>query len=153
MTDMEEGLERQPLGYLLYRVVAALRAEITAVLVPLKLSFPDYICLRVLAADPGQSNAELARATNVTPQSMNTVLQRLQDAALLTRPASVASGRSRPAELTARGAALLHRAESAVAHAEHHVLGGLTPPQRQEFRTTLTLLAAHGGSDVEPRHG
>ncbi len=67
-----------PLGYLLYRVHNALRAEVTAtVLEPLGLAFPQYICMRILSRFPGRSNAELARDTNVSPQAMNMVLRGL----------------------------------------------------------------------------
>ena len=97
---MSELLDDQPLGYLLARVVNALRAEVTTVLEPLGLAFPQYICLRVLSKFPGRSNAELARDMNVSPQAMNMVLRALEQRGLVTRPASVASGRSLPAELT-----------------------------------------------------
>lgn len=65
--------EWQPLGALMYRVSAALRSEITAALAPLNLPFPQYVCMRVLSKNPGWSNADLARAIDVTPQSMNTI--------------------------------------------------------------------------------
>ena len=78
---MDDMLEDQPLGYLLYRVANALRAEVTATaLDPMGLAFPQYICMRILSKFPGRSNAELARDTNVTPQAMNMVLRRLETA-------------------------------------------------------------------------
>jgi hypothetical protein len=43
----------------------------------------------ILAARPGLSDAELARATFVTRQSMNVVLRALQCDGLLTRPDTV----------------------------------------------------------------
>jgi DNA-binding MarR family transcriptional regulator len=76
-------LEDQPLGYLLNRVAAALRAEVvTKVLEPLDLAFPQYICLRMLSHSPGLSNAELARGANVSRQAMNLVLRGLQERGL-----------------------------------------------------------------------
>jgi hypothetical protein len=40
-------------GYLLHRLAAALRAEVTAtVLEPLNLAFPQYICMRMLSHSP-----------------------------------------------------------------------------------------------------
>ena len=93
--------EQQPLGYLLHLVHTALRNEVTAtVLEPLQLTFPEYICLRMLSHGPGMSNAQLARDANVSRQAMNMVLRGLQDRGLVRRPATAAAGRSRPTELT-----------------------------------------------------
>ena len=52
----------EPLGYLLHRLAWSLRAEVTALaLEPVGLSFPQYICMRILSKSPGRSNADLAR--------------------------------------------------------------------------------------------
>ncbi|WP_414687866.1 MarR family winged helix-turn-helix transcriptional regulator [Mycobacterium sp.] len=133
MTDFED----LPLGYLLSRVIAALRAEVSPVLESLGLTFPEYICMRLLSKSPGMSNAELAREANVSPQAMNTVLRGLQDRGLVTRPASVQSGRSLPAQLASKGTELLNRTDPGIWAAEDRVLGGLTAAQRREFKRLL----------------
>lgn len=130
----------EPLGYQLGRVVVAIRAEITAALTPLELTFPQYVCMRALRRSPGQSNAELSRATNVSPQSMHAVIQGLEEAQLIDRPAAVDFGRARPAQLTRRGAALLTRAETAVCAAEQRFLSRLSPRRQEEFKRTLSIL-------------
>ena len=143
MLDMKEVLDDQPLGYLLSRVANALRAEVTATaLEPLGLAFPQYICLRVLSKFPGRSNAELARDMNVSPQAMNMVLRALEQRGLVTRPASVASGRSLPAELTREGANLLKRTDSGVRAAERRLMAGLTADERREFKRMLVTLGS-----------
>jgi DNA-binding MarR family transcriptional regulator len=96
-----------PLGYLLYRVAAVLRPEAAAVLGPLGLTLPEFVCLRMLSMSPGLSSAELSRNSNVTPQAMNTVLRRLEEVGAVARPASVSSGRALPASLTGQGRTLL----------------------------------------------
>src|SRR5690242_8764158 len=109
MVDMNDPGD-QPLGYLLHRLTTSLRAEVTATaLDPLGVAFPQYTCMRILARWPGRSNAELARDVSVSPQAMNMVVRGLQDRGLVTRPESVTSGRSRPAELTRAGRDLLDR--------------------------------------------
>jgi DNA-binding MarR family transcriptional regulator len=139
MTDREG--EEQPLGYLLYRVASALRTEVTAaVLEPVGLSFPQYICMRLLSHWPGRSNAELARDLNVSPQAMNMVVRGLQERGLVTRPASVSSGRSLPAELTREGTALLEGIDSGVSDAERRVLAPLSEADRRQFRRLLAEL-------------
>src|ERR1700741_3639037 len=101
---MSEPFQDQPLGYLLSRVMNALRTDGTAeALDPLEVAFPEYVCMQVLSKYPGHSNADLARPLDVSPQAMNMVLRGLQDRRLVARPASVASGRSLPAQLTREG--------------------------------------------------
>ncbi|MGY4710002.1 MarR family winged helix-turn-helix transcriptional regulator [Mycolicibacterium sp. CBM1] len=132
----------EPLGYLLYRVTTALRAEVcTTALGSADLSFPQYICMRLLSKSPQRSNAELARDTGVSPQATNMVLRSLEERGLATRPASVASGRSLPAKLTRAGATLLASTEDGVRAAEQRLMADLSADQRREFRRILTALA------------
>jgi DNA-binding MarR family transcriptional regulator len=137
---MDQAVD-EPLGYLLHRVATSLRAEVTTMaLDPAGLSFPQYICMRILSRTPGQSNADLARDVMVSPQAMNMVVRGLQDRGLVTRPETVASGRSRPAELSRDGHALLERVDVGVREAERRVLDPLTPSQRAEFKKLLAAL-------------
>ena len=143
MLDMSEVLEDQPLGYLLYRAANALRSDVTAsVLEPMGLAFPQYICMRVLSKFPGRSNAQLARDMDVSPQAMNMVLRGLQDRGLVTRPASVSSGRSLPAELTREGAELLKRTDAGVRAAERRLMSKVSAEQRSEFKGILMTLGS-----------
>ena len=140
MIDMSAGHD-EPLGYLLYRVASALRAEVTSTaLDPVDLSFPQYICMRILSKFPDRSNAELARDTGVSPQAMNMVLRSLEERRLVVRPASVESGRSLPAKLTRTGADLLARTDSGVRAAESQLMASLSAEQRREFREILAAL-------------
>jgi DNA-binding MarR family transcriptional regulator len=139
MIDMR-ATEDAPLGYLLFQVMANLRPEVTAALSPLSLTLPEFVCMRMLSMSPGLSSAELARLGNVSPQAMNTVLHRLENAQLVTRPASVASGRALPASLSADGRTLLKRAEAAVRDADAKVMGKLTTSQQREFKRMLATL-------------
>jgi DNA-binding MarR family transcriptional regulator len=138
---MTEPFEDQPLGYLLSRVMNALRTEVTAaVLDPLEVAFPQYLCMRVLSKYPGQTNADLARALDVSPQAMNMVLRGLQDRGLVARPASVPSGRSLPAQLTREGEELLKRTDAGVRAAERRLTANLTDDERDDFKRTLGAL-------------
>ncbi len=139
MVDMPDG--DKPLGYLLQRVTTRLRTEVTdAVLAPLGLTFPEYICMRMLSHAPGRSNAELARDVNVSPQAMNTVVRGLQDRNLITRPASVPSGRSLPIELTRAGTTLLARTDTGVREAERKTLAPLSDADQRTLRRLLADL-------------
>jgi DNA-binding MarR family transcriptional regulator len=143
MLDMSESFEDQPLGYLLSRVMSALKADVTAtVLDPLQVGFPDYLCMRVLSKFPGHSNADLARALNVSPQAMNMVLRGLEERGLVTRPASVSSGRSLPAQLTREGEELLKRTDVGVRTAERRLMADLSDEERHNFKRILAALGA-----------
>jgi DNA-binding MarR family transcriptional regulator len=141
IVDMVQA-EDAPLGYLLYRVGAVLRPEVSAMLSPLGLTLPEFVCLRLLSMFPGKSSAELSRRTNVTPQAMNTVLRKLEDIGAVERPTSVPSGRALPATLTAQGRSLLKRAESAVRIADDRILSKLTGAQQREFKRMLDRLGS-----------
>jgi DNA-binding MarR family transcriptional regulator len=134
--------EDAPLGYLLYRVGAVLRPEVSAVLGPLGLTLPEFVCLRILSMSPGLSSAELSRNTNVTPQAMNTVLRSLEEIGAVARPESVSSGRALPATLTGQGRTLLKRAEAAVRIADARILSKLTAAQQREFKRMLHKLGS-----------
>ncbi|BBZ38492.1 putative HTH-type transcriptional regulator [Mycobacterium conspicuum] len=144
MVDMGDRTDSDdaPLGFLLYRVAAVLRTEVSAALRPLGLTLPEFVCLRIISASPGVSSAELSRHTNVTPQAMNTVLRKLEQIGSVERPESVSSGRALPATLTGPGRALLKRAEAAVRIADGHILAKLSGPQQREFKRTLEKLAS-----------
>lgn len=132
-----DAYQDQPLGYLLYRAMAALRPEVTAELRPLGLGLPEFVCMRILSVAPGRSSAELARDANVSPQAMNLVLKGLQELGAVTRPATVSSGRALPAQLSSAGKALLKRAEAAVRAAEDRILTDLTVAERREYKRLL----------------
>jgi DNA-binding MarR family transcriptional regulator len=153
MADMsdESEFDNQTLGYLMYRASLVLQPAVNAALRPLGLTLPDVVCMKILAASPGMSNAELARATNVTPQSMNAILKRLQDMGAVTRPASVSSGRALPAQLTREGKTLLKRGEAAGEAAEAQVLAELTPTQRRQVKRLLGIIGA--SATVFPAEG
>jgi DNA-binding MarR family transcriptional regulator len=144
-----EGFEEKPLGYLLYRVMSALRAEVTAtVLEPLELAFPEYLCLRMLSQSPEQSNAQLSRIAGVSPQAMNKVIRELQTRGLVDRPSAASSGRSLPATLTREGRSLLDRIDPLMLEAERRALSNLTAPDRREFRRLLDVAGSSHPSEL-----
>ena len=80
---------------------------------------------------------------SVSPQAMNMVLRGLEDRGLLTRPASVSSGRSLPAQLTREGEELLKRTDAGVRAAEDRLMANLSSERAPR-------LQAH---PRRPRHG
>jgi DNA-binding MarR family transcriptional regulator len=139
----------EPLGFLLYRVMAALRPQVAAELKPLGLGLPEFVCMRILSKHPGVTSAELARGTNVSAQAMNQVLHALEDRGALTRPTSTPVGRAMPAQLTRRGKALLKRVDAAVQVADQRILTHLTVKEHRHLKQLLYAAGAHAAEHAE----
>ena len=70
------------------------------------------------------------------------VLRGLEERGLVTRPASVSSGRSLPAALTREGEELLERTDAGVRAAERRLMANLTGEQRRDFKRILVALGS-----------
>ena len=91
------------IGYVVGRLDRAIRREIGALVAPFGLTVPKYTALSILRDRPGLSNAQLARRTYVTPQSMNEVLRALEADGLIVRSPAANHGRVVEVTLSERG--------------------------------------------------
>jgi DNA-binding MarR family transcriptional regulator len=133
-------------GYRLKRAAAALRGAMDRALRAHDLTVPQYACLELLDQRPGLSNAELARGTFVTRQSMNVVLRGLQDAGLITRPTTPDHGRALPAHLTPEGHRRLAGARTEVYAIERRMIAAVPARRLTEILGDLDRMAeALGG--------
>jgi len=114
---------------------------------PLGLSTPQYAVLTALAAQPGRSNAELARASFVTPQTMNGIVVGLAEAGLVERRPHPSHGRVLTTDLTRRGAALLAEAHPRVTEVERRMTAPLAPGQQRELLAALRACAEALGQE------
>lgn len=130
------------IGYVLKQAASALRAAMDAVLRPLDLTVPQYVCLELLGQRPGLSNADLARGAFVTRQSMNAVLVGLADRGLLTRPAAATHGRVLPTDLTPAGRAKLRVASVTVRAVERQMLEAVAAPEQERLLHDLAACTA-----------
>lgn len=124
----------------------------TAVLKPMGLAFPEYICMRALSQSPGKPNAELARAFHISPQAMIAVVRGLQQRGLVTRPATTSPGTALPANLTPNGLSVVQRADSQVRAAEERILTNLTQEQHSDLPRVLSALSQHPPRRIEEKH-
>ena len=124
-------------GYALKQAQALLHLRMEEALKPLDLTVSQYSCLHRLRREPGISAAGLARATFVTRQSMNAMLQQLIDRGLVARPTQAESGRALPALLTDAGAEALDAAQSLVDTVQERMLRGLSTTETAELERTL----------------
>ena len=126
MSQAGSGIDLQTsVGYLLKEASSALRTAMEEVLRPLGMNVTRYSCLELLAQRPGLSGSELARGAFVTRQSMNVLLQALEEEGLVARPAEEAVGKVIPTRLTPKGRRSLEKATAAVRAVEVQMLSGL----------------------------
>jgi DNA-binding MarR family transcriptional regulator len=114
-----EGLR---LSYRIGRLDRVLRRRLSAAVEPHGLTLPAYATLSVLCANDGLSNAQLARRSLITPQSMSEVLTLLVERGYVRRKADPALGRAIRTELTKAGIRALDRCDRAVDEVERQML-------------------------------
>jgi DNA-binding MarR family transcriptional regulator len=128
---------QRPAIYLIRHVQAALRATIDEALAPTGLNGAQVALLSALRSEPHLSNAELARATFVTPQSMVPLLGTLEAKGFIVRHPHPAGGRAMPAELTPRGLEALQTGWTAVKSVEDRLLNDLSNAEQHQLRDIL----------------
>jgi DNA-binding MarR family transcriptional regulator len=143
---MPEPMARR-LGYVLKRAQNALRTRMDDALRPLGITAPQYAVLTAIELEPGLSNAALARAAFVTPQTMQGIVANLERDGLLQRSGDPAHGRILKTELTPHGAAVLAKAHAAVADVEAAMIGTLSAPDVIRLTTLLATCADNFAAD------
>ena len=124
-------------GYALKQAQSLLHLRMEEALRPLHLTVSQYSCLHRLRREPGISAAALARATFVTRQSMNAMLQQLIDRDLVARPSRADSGRALPTRLTDAGTDVLDAAQLLVDGVERRMLAGLSAAEAAALASGL----------------
>jgi DNA-binding MarR family transcriptional regulator len=125
------------LSYVIGRLDRVLRRRLSAAVEPVGLTLPAYVALSVLRAQDGLSNAQLARRSLVTPQSMSEALTQLVDRGYVRRRADPGHGRVIRTELTAAGRRALERCDRAVDEVEREMLGDLDGREAARLRSAL----------------
>ena len=139
MNQEQPGIDLETsIGYMLKEAASALRSSMEAVLKPLEMTVTQYACLELLAQRPGLSNSELARGAFITRQSMNVLLQSLEQEGFVIRPSEPPVGRVLPTQLTTLGRRKLAQATGAVKSVEDRMLNGLVDSKRVDARRMLS---------------
>jgi len=118
------------LVYAVGRVNQGIRRELRRRLAEWNLSVPELTALSILERRPGLSNAQLARRTMVTPQSMIEILAVLETRGLVQRTVDPDHARILRTELTADGASLLSAAALAIRDIQNEMLCDVPEGQR-----------------------
>jgi DNA-binding MarR family transcriptional regulator len=139
-SDREEFIE-----YRLVRLADRLERRFATALAPFGLSPRQFSVLPVLAASPGITNADLARAVLTTPQGMHALLEQLERRGLVERGSQRGRGRSAPVQPTSRGRELLSLAQERALALEAETRARLGEPEHRHLLRLLERL--EGGLD------
>jgi DNA-binding MarR family transcriptional regulator len=129
------------IGYVLKKVQSALRGQLDQTLAARGLTTPQYAALAELESEPGISNAELARRSFVTPQTMIRIVENLATLGLLSRQPHPTHGRVIKTELTAKGKRLIASCHQGVLEVEQRMCKPLTAVERRQLLGLLTRCA------------
>lgn len=113
------------------------RQQINALLHPLGLTFPKYAALRVLQQQPKLTNAAIARACLVRPQTMNAMVRDLEQVGLISGASDPEHSLKILYQLTPHGEELTGQADTIVRALENIFLIGLGEEKIQEMHTML----------------
>ena len=125
-----EGSLDLSVGYALKRAQHALRLRVDEALREVGFTTPQYAVLSVLEDSPGLSGAELARRSFVTPQTMNAIVGKLENAGFVARNPHPEHGRVLQAYLTKEGRELVSGAHEVVGGVEERMLANLDSDER-----------------------
>lgn len=149
MASVEQGqpaavIETEPVAvrvsYVLGRLDRALRHHLDAALKPCGVTTPQFTALSVLRRREALSNAQLARRSLITPQSMYSVLKALERKGLIERTPSPDHRRILYTRLTDAGRDQLARCDEAVDAVEDRMLADFSAAER----SMLLALATRG---------
>lgn len=126
-TAAQPFLPHETLGYALKRAQQAMRLHMDRQLKEIGLNAPQYNVLASLEAEPGASNARLARRAFVTPQTMQAMLVTLEQSGLIERLPDAEHGRIQRTELTEKGRSSLAQAHLAAQKSERLAREAATP--------------------------
>jgi DNA-binding MarR family transcriptional regulator len=139
-SEMPEPVAKR-LGYALKRAQHALRVSMDEALRPLGLTTPQYAVLCAVEAEPGISNARLARAAFVTAQTMQGVLANLERDGILDRVPDPTHGRVLRSELTRKGRSALSKAHRSVRVVEDAMVASFGEAYANRLALALTKCA------------
>ncbi len=124
-------------GYILKKAQQMLRLKMDQAIAPLTLTTPQYAVLARLEESPGISNADLARDSFITPQTMHSIVANLEKKHLVKRKQSPEHGRILCTQLTSQGKLVVKKAHSLVESAEKKMLRSISAKSKKILEALL----------------
>ena len=125
-------------GYIVKRAQQSLRARLDLQLKAHELTLPQYAALSAVEASPGISNAGLAKAAFVTPQTLQGIISTLEKRGLLKRSPDPDHGRRLMTQLTVNGRNAMKIVEVEILKVEEMMISSIS--SREVEQATETLL-------------
>jgi DNA-binding MarR family transcriptional regulator len=133
--------EQGYLGYLLRQASVALRTRMEHDLAEQDVTPPQYAVLTMVRAYPGLSNADLARLSLLTPQTVSVIVSNLKRSGRLASRPHAVHGRIQQLEITKAGRDLLARCRPHVQRTEKRLAAGLSAKEERAIRRWLVRVA------------
>jgi DNA-binding MarR family transcriptional regulator len=129
------------IAYLLRQAQGSVRRALDQSLSELGLTSPQFIVLTLVEAYPSASGAELARIAQLTPQTMNLIVRKLDRDGLLNRSEVATHGRALQLILSAAGKTKLRQSRLRADAIEATIVEHLNPKDENVIRAWLTQVA------------
>ncbi|TXI01416.1 MULTISPECIES: MarR family winged helix-turn-helix transcriptional regulator [unclassified Cupriavidus] len=129
------------LAYLLRQANAANRLRLERALGTVGVTQPQFVVLTMLGAYPGLSNADVARLSLLTPQTVSVIMANLDKMGAIVRQPHPEHGRIQTIALTEHGRRLLADCREHAQALEAHLRAGLNEEEEKIVRRWLTGLA------------
>ena len=129
------------IGYLLRQAQAAMRIAHDVALADVGLTTAQFLVLNLLDAYPGASGAELARSAQLTPQTMNLIVRKLERGGLIARAEHETHGRVLRLTLTPFGRKRLRQGKILSDKIERRILALAEPDTERKLRRWLVDVA------------
>ena len=113
------------------------RQQINALLAPLGLTFPKYSALKAIEEKQALTNADLARACLVRPQTMNSIVRDMESAGLIAAESDPDHSLKILYRLSPKGQHLLREAHMIVRGLEELFLIGLGEAKVREMQDMM----------------
>jgi DNA-binding MarR family transcriptional regulator len=133
--------EQGYLGYLLRQASVAVRTRMEHDLSEQDVTPPQYAVLTMVRAHPGLSNADLARLSLLTPQTVSVIVSNLKRSGRLASRPHAVHGRIQQLEITKAGRDLLARCRPHVQRIEKQLAAGLSANEERAIRRWLVRVA------------
>lgn len=134
------------IGFLLARAHLIAREKADSALGEVGLSMKGYAALATLVSDGPISQQRLSRRIRMDPATMVDVIDSLEQSGHIVRRRNPEDRREYALQTTAKGRALLTRAQRAIEAAERDTVSGLDPDEKAVLMDLLARIAEPGRS-------
>ena len=137
-------------GHIIGLLERAMFKQITDALSALEMTFQQFIALMIIAGRGPISNADLARISQMTPQSANQVVKLLESKKWIAREQHPEHQRIVLLDITQRGEKSLQAADAAVMAVEKRMLNGFSTSEKKQFKESLEKCMAALTDLIQP---